>query len=328
VNEKILTHMRKTIKEALVSGKISAFIGYRAVEGMPLTTRPLVARSGEDVDKLDFNSFSRANLARYTGGKTNYIPASGNGKIGIMVKGCDSRSILANVAEQKLDREKIWVYGIICSGMVNSERLRQACPCDIKAVEENGNRLIVTLIDGQTVYFDKTDFLETKCSHCKYPKPLEADQLLIQDTLEKPPYKNGLDWVGKYMEKPFEERRDFILEHLSRCTMCYACRDACPGCFCNENCIMDYPKLSEPYLHKETNLKNILMYHFIHYFHLSDRCTGCGECARACPESIPLNLITDQIQFMTETTWNFESGTNDVTKAPLSLYKIEEVMGR
>lgn len=329
MNEKLLQHMRKVIKEAFVTGKITQFIGYRTVNGMPFATRPFIAKSAADTDKLDFNSFSRANLARLTGGKTNYIPKLKDGeKVGIMVKGCDDRSILANISESKLDREKLWIFGIVCSGTVNTERLREACPNDIKAVEENGNRLIITLVDGQTVYFDKSDFLETKCVHCKYPTPIDADHTLVQDTIGRKPYKNGLDWVQKYIEKPFEERRDFILSHLSRCTMCNACRDACPGCYCNENCVMDMPKLQEPYLHRETNLKNILMYHFIHYFHLVDRCTGCGECTRACPENIPLNIITDQLQYLTETTWNFESGTNDISKAPLSLYRIEEVLGR
>jgi formate dehydrogenase (coenzyme F420) beta subunit len=329
MNGTLLLHMRKVIKEAFAKRTISCFLGFTPVDGMPMTMRPFLAKEPKDVDLLDFSSFSRVNLARYTGGKTNYIPKLAEGqKMGIMLKGCDSRSILANIAESKLDREKLWIFGIVCSGTVNIDRLREACPCDIKAVEENGNRLILTLIDGQTVYFDKKDFLDTKCIHCKYPTPIEADHFLVSDSSGKQPYKNGLDWVQKYMEKPFSERRDFIINHLSRCTMCYACRDACPGCYCNENCVMDYPKLTEPYLHKEVNLKNILMYHFIHYFHLSDRCTGCGECTRACPENIPLNLITDQLQYLTETTWNFESGTNDISKAPLSLYRIEEVLGR
>lgn len=325
----ILLHMRQHIKEAFNTGKIDAFIGYRAVEGMPFAMRPFVAKSAKDVDMLDFNSFSRQNLVRLTGGKTNYLSEiSGKGKVGIMVKGCDSRSMLANIAESKLDRDRLWVFGIVCSGVVNTERLRDSCPTDIKTIEENGNRLIVTLIDGQTVYFDKKEYLDSKCIHCKYPSPIEADYLLIQDTLKKEPYSSGLDWVQKYLEKPFEERRDYMLSQLSRCTMCFACRDACPGCYCNENCVMDYPKLQEPYLHKEVNLKNILMYHFVHYFHLVDRCTGCGECTRACPENIPLNLITDQLQYLTESTWNFEAGTNDTSKAPLSLYRIEEVLGR
>ena len=209
MNGTLLLHMRKVIKEAFAKGTIDCFLGYRQVDGMPMTMRPFLAKEPKDVDLLDFSSFSRPNLVRYTVGKTNYMPKlEGNKKMGIMVKGCDSRSLLADIAESKLDREKLWVFGIVCSGTVNIDRLREACPCDIKAVEENGNRLILTLIDGQTVYFDKKDFLDTKCLHCKYPTPIEADHFLVQDSSGKQPYKNGLDWVQKYMEKNRSRREE------------------------------------------------------------------------------------------------------------------------
>ena len=33
------------------------------------------------------------------------------------------------------------------------------------------------------------------------------------------------------------------------------------------------------------------MFHIIRAFHVSGRCTDCGECSRVCPQHIPLHLL-------------------------------------
>lgn len=325
MNEKTLKYFRNKVKEALSSKKISEFLGWREVEGLPGKTRIFVAKTPEEAELLTFNSFCRENPIRLLAGKTNYMPE--NGKLGVMLKGCDSRSMLANTSENKLDKSNLWIVGVKCPGTVDVDRLRASLDADIKTIEEKGEKLIVTKLDGKKEEFAKSDFQDTRCLKCKYPETLEAAELLPDD-FKKAPIDDPEKFAESYLEKPFKERADFILSHLSRCTMCFACRDACPGCYCNDNCIMDYPKLPEPYLGKIPTLKGILTYHFIHYFHLSDRCTNCGECARACPEGIPLNLITEQLAYMQKSAFGFEAGISDQAKSPLDLYKVEEVLGR
>ncbi len=328
MNDKTLAYFRKQVKEAMASGKIKTFLGWRDILGLPGKNRAFVAKTPDEADRLVFTSFSRENLTRLLGGKTYYMPELGKGqKLGVMVKGCDCRNMLANIAENKLNREKLWVVGVKCPGTVDVERLRTSLPSDIKAIADDDKTLHVETIDAQKVDVARADFLDVRCLRCKYPEPLQAD-LTLPDDNKKPPVVDPEQFMDTYLDRPFKERQEYILSQLSRCTMCFACRDSCPGCYCNENCVMDYPKLPEPYLNKSTNLPSILMYHFIHYFHLSDRCTNCGECSRACPEGIPLNIITDMLSHMQKREWNFESGTSDEAKTPLELYRVEEVLGR
>lgn len=328
MNDKTLTYFRKQVKEAFKTGKITGFLGWSKIPTMPGKSRATIATSPDEVDLLTFDSFSRENLVRLICGKTNYLPElPKNKRFGIMVKGCDARSLLANIAESKINRDDLWVVGVKCPGTIDLERLRASLHDDIKLISDDGSKLHIELLDGKKLDIERSDFLDIRCIRCPYPEPLEADLILPDDNHRKP----SIDWdtwVEKYLEKPFEERKVYILEQLSRCTMCFACRDACPGCYCNVNCVMDYPKLAEPYLHKNNSLPSILLYHFIHYFHLSDRCTSCGECARACPENIPLNLITDQLANLQKTAFQFEAGTSSQSRPPLQLYKVEEVLGR
>ena len=328
MTEKTLAYFRNIVKEAIKSGKIAGFLGWREVTDMPGKTRAFVATTPEEADLLVFNSFSRENLSRLLGGKTFYVPELKKGqKFGVMVKGCDSRNLLANVAENKIDRDNLWVVGVKCPGTIDIDRVRSGLDSDIKSITDDGTILHIEMLDGKKTDLARSDYYDSRCLHCPYTEALEVDELLPDD-MPKKPVKDWEKWMEAYLQKPFEDRRAYIISQLSRCTMCFACRDACPGCYCNANCIMDYPKLPEPYLQKGTSLASILTYHFIHYFHLSDRCTNCGECARACPEGIPLNLITEQIGYMTKTTWDFEPGISDKAKTPLALYKVEEVLGR
>lgn len=328
MNDKTLIYFRKQVKDALAKGKIKAFLGWRDVPGLPGKNRAFLANTNDEVDKLVFTSYSRENLIRLLGGKTNYLPElANNQKLGIMVKGCDFRNMQANIAENKLNREKLWVVGVNCSGTIDIERLRVSLSSDIKNINDDGKTLHVNTLDNQRVSIERADFVDVRCQRCKYPVPVHVDLMLPDDNKMKP-VVDPEQFMDKYMERSFSERQEYILSQLSRCTLCFACRDSCPGCYCNENCIMDYPKLPEPFLNKSSYIPSILMYHFIHYYHLLDRCTNCGECSRSCPESIPLNIITDMLNYTQKREWNFESGTSDEAKTPLELYKIEEVLGR
>ncbi|MEZ4812352.1 MAG: 4Fe-4S binding protein [Caldisericia bacterium] len=329
MNTQILEYLREVIKDEFNSGKISAFVGYRKVDGIPGKRRPFVCRTAEDADKLVYDSFCTQNLVRLIEGKSNFIKSlkQSKKKIGILVKGCDSKSIKVSISESKLDRHDFWILGISCSGNLDVSRMRDSLEVDSKEIVDDGKSIQLELLDGSKMKLEREDWLLPKCIHCSITKPDNFDLLIPDDDPRES--KDGMDmeWVSEYKNKPFHVRQEFILKHLSRCVMCFACRDACPGCHCNENCVMNRQKLPEPFIHKSHELKDILQYHFIHFYHLSDRCTGCGECTRACPENIPLNIITDQLRLMQMENWEFAAGISEKATSPLSLIKGEEVLG-
>jgi heterodisulfide reductase subunit C len=88
------------------------------------------------------------------------------------------------------------------------------------------------------------------------------------------------------------ERWDFWIRELSPCFKCYACRAACPMCYCSR-CTVDFnqPQWIPVPSHELGNLE----WHIMRAVHLAGRCIDCDACYNACPLAIPLNLLTKRM---------------------------------
>jgi ferredoxin len=88
------------------------------------------------------------------------------------------------------------------------------------------------------------------------------------------------------------ERWNFWIEELSPCFKCYACRAACPMCYCHR-CTVDFnqPQWIPVPSHELGNLE----WHIMRATHLMGRCIDCDACANACPLAIPINLLNKRL---------------------------------
>ena len=95
--------------------------------------------------------------------------------------------------------------------------------------------------------------------------------------------------IEKLTAMSVADRRTFWADELGRCVKCYACRSACPMCYC-ERCTMDSnrPQWIPVASHAIGNLE----YHMVRAMHLAGRCVQCGTCGAACPIGIPVHLLT------------------------------------
>jgi ferredoxin len=109
-------------------------------------------------------------------------------------------------------------------------------------------------------------------------------------TLELSPEEKAM--VEKLDGMSREERWKFWLEETSGCIKCYACRASCPMCYC-PRCTVEcnQPQWISVPAHEMGNLE----WHIMRAMHLAGRCVNCGDCYRACPVKIPLNLLTQRI---------------------------------
>ena len=51
------------------------------------------------------------------------LPDPADAKIGVCVKGCDSRTLVALLQEELLDKEKLYVVGVPCDGIIDRRKL-------------------------------------------------------------------------------------------------------------------------------------------------------------------------------------------------------------
>jgi ferredoxin len=100
------------------------------------------------------------------------------------------------------------------------------------------------------------------------------------------------EMLAKLEKMTSAERWKFWIDELTPCFKCYACRAACPMCYCHR-CTVDFnqPQWIPVPSHELGNLE----WHLMRAIHLTGRCIDCDACYNACPLSIPINLLTKKM---------------------------------
>ncbi len=103
-----------------------------------------------------------------------------------------------------------------------------------------------------------------------------------------------------------QQRAEFWRQQFARCTRCYACRAACPSCYCTQ-CIVERntPQWISPSARGHGNYA----WNLIRAFHLAGRCSACGSCQRACPQGIPLMLLNAEALAVVQEEFVYAAGT-------------------
>ena len=141
----------------------------------------------------------------------------------------------------------------------------------------NDSNLLVLGITPESKLIEFKDLAEVESFVHKYQIEIDAHNKEMLDKIEK---------------MPASERWNFWIEELTPCFKCYACRAACPMCYCHR-CTVDFnqPQWIPVPSHELGNLE----WHIMRAIHLAGRCVDCDACYNACPLAIPLNLLTKRM---------------------------------
>ncbi len=287
--------LREKARELLESGEVSVVIGYGWNRRKTRTT-PVFIRKPEEAERLIFNPLCVNNLSVYLTRK--YPDIQKLGRPAIVAKGCDIKNIAVLIAEGQLKREDVYIIGVRCNGVVYRQELWK----------------------GEL----KPEIMPVKCHNCDLREPHIADTVVgepVEFTPPEEPVGMVFDKIREIDAMSPDERWQFWMDHFSRCIKCYACRQVCSLCYC-ERCITEknMPQWIETSAHPRGNLA----WNLIRAMHLAGRCTFCGECERACPVNIPLNIINQKLVLVVKDAFEYRSGYDPNTHPPLIVYDTED----
>ena len=303
INREILAAKAKEIFE---SGKADRLLGWKRGEFDWDVTPALF--TAENLDGFVYNGFCGANFSKYLIAETR----KSENKVLVFLKPCDTYSFNQLLTEHRFDREKVYVVGIPCDGMLDINKIRAKAE-NVSSVKDGETVKIETLWDGE-ITAPRAELLAERCENCKSKKHTAYDELIGEDgeVLDS----KRFDEVEALEKLTPDERFAFWQNELSRCIRCNACRDVCPACTC-EKCVFDNPKsgLENKAAANEFEEK---LFHIIRAFHVAGRCTDCGECSRVCPQHIPLHLLNRKfIKDIDNFYGDYQAGEEVGSRAPI-----------
>ena len=299
--------IKEISKRLLEESRVDMIIGFRNGT-MPMMNEPCFIKKTDDVDTLVWDSHCGINLANYLTNRKE--------KIGIIAKGCDSRNIVTHIIENKINRDQLVIIGVPCKGMVDKRKVSLRIDQEILDTSEKGNQILVKTNAGDAS-LDKAEVLQENCRTCIHRNPTVYDELAA-DLVEEQQGIDRYEDVNKIEAMPSEEKWQFFEDLLAPCIRCYACKNACPLCYC-PTCFVDESK--PQWVGKSQDETDIRTFHFLRAFHCAGRCTDCGACERACPVGINMRVFTKKLEKDCLDQFGWESGLSLEDRPPLDTYK-------
>jgi len=299
--------IREIAKRLLSEGRVDVVLGYRAGT-VPLKNAPYFARTPEEAENFIWDSHGRINLA-------NFLPQRQD-RVAVVAKGCDARNIVNHIVENQIKRDQVYIIGVPCQGMIDPGLVYEREGRLIEEAIEADGRLIVKGQGFETT-MERIEVLRQNCRSCAYRNPPLYDELVTDPV----PEQEGLDPyedIKEFLTRPNSERFDYFEKLIEPCIRCYACRDACPLCYCAV-CFVD--EHMPQWLGKSIDPRDKMTFHILRAFHCAGRCTDCGACEAACPMNIKVRQFTRRLEMDVKELYGYEAGLSPDIQPPLTVYR-------
>ncbi|MCL2421694.1 MAG: hypothetical protein FWD03_07550 [Defluviitaleaceae bacterium] len=198
-------------------------------------------------------------------------------RVGIVAKPCDVRGIVQYIAEGQLNRDQVYIIGVDCAGMI----------------DEEGNP-------------------RPGCDECRVHAPPLFDTHITDDRI--PQIKAAEKKSETVQQKHTAER---FQTEIDKCILCYACRQACYGCYC-KTCFME--RGTPDWLPAEIDSAAKKTFHMSKAMHLAGRCVECGACEAACASGVELRYIIKELTDFVEDNYDFQAGMDLSAVSPMVSY--------
>jgi len=139
-----LDALKAEAKRLLIEGVVDMVIGFKAGD-TPLHPQPAFFKTAEEVDQLVYNALCQNNLATYL---TRFPKTL---KIGMLVRGCENRSVNALVFEGQHPREGLYLIGVPCEGIIDWRKIVAQTGEEVVSVTEQSDNTI--LVEAKSGFF-------------------------------------------------------------------------------------------------------------------------------------------------------------------------------
>ena len=302
--------MRELAGRLLDGCSVEMVIGFRKGT-LPMMNEPCFVTRADQVDSLVWDSNCGINLANYLTGRKE--------KIAVFAKGCDSRNIVNHIVENKIKRDQLHIIGVPCTGMIDKRMITGRVAGEILEVSETDNTIKVKTAAAETL-FDKAEVLQQNCALCIHRNPVISDEMLADPVAEQTDIDRYAD-IREIEAMDSQAKWDFFDELLAPCIRCYACRNACPLCYC-PTCFVDESK--PQWVGKGQDPIDVRTFHFLRAYHCAGRCTDCGACQRACPVGIDMRLLTRKLEKDCQEQFGWEAGLSPDQRPALDVYQAND----
>lgn len=323
--EKIEKQLREEAKKILADKKVDVIVGYEQGT-LPLIATPCFITTPEDADRLVWNAFCTHNLAKYVHdilsahkeaqNKIRNLEDRRQKVVGVVARGCTTRSLVIHLQERQYSRDEIVILGVPCAGYIDRKKL---------SITLSGEEVLEGMVDSDTLKVKTasgdtqlvlTDVLADNCLTCCFNNPVISD-IACGDAAPAMAADKEYDKITAHEALPLDQRWSCFVKEMGKCIRCYACRQACPSCYC-KICFVE--QTQPQFMGITDNPSDTQVFQILRLFHMVGRCVDCGSCISVCPMGVDLRTFLKKLDKDALELFKHRAGTSLEDPPPLSTY--------
>lgn len=323
--ENVEKKIREEAKKLLADKKVDVVVGYERGT-LPLTATPVFITDPDDADRLVYDATCVQNLAKYVHdilsahkeAQKKVKPEDKKKKVvGVVARGCTSRSLVIQLQERQYGRDDIVVLGVPCNGYIDGKKMGIALAGEeiLDGSLTGGDVAVKTSAGDRKIALN--DVLADNCLTCRFNNPVISD-VMSGDNAPAKAFDREYEKVDAFEQLSTEERWAYFTKEMGKCIRCYACRNACPSCYCK----VCFVEQSMPqFVGLSADQTDTQLFQLLRTFHMVGRCVDCGSCISVCPMGVDLRNFLKKLDKDALELFENRAGAKMEDVPPLSTYK-------